>query len=432
MIIHGNSRGNAKQMGLHLLSDENDHIDVLEVRGFVHDDPVGGLQEAYAHSRATKCKKFLYSASFNPPEGVVLSDEQFFDTINRAEKKLGLVGQPRVIVTHEKDGNRKHAHCVWSRIDTEQMKAIPMAFDKDRLNELSRDLFIEHGWDMPQGFRNKQNRDLRNFNLAEWQQAKRHGLDAKQIKARIQHAWTISDDKKSFTSALAHEGFFLSRGDKKNVHVAVDWHGEVYAISRATGEKSKSVKAKLGEPDLLPTVDATKAKIIKEQGLLHTKLQRELSLKHKAQNRPLRAKKRELVQAQRLERKQLNAAQAQRQLYEQQQRQAQYAKGWRGLWSKVTGKYRSQRKRHEQEYKQSLTRDANEKQTLIEKQLVTRQTLQKQLNEVKERQQKESMALHADFVASLHDQTLQVALEREIYEVQRFTPQQHFSPEVRL
>jgi len=40
--------------------------------------------------------------------------------------------------------------------------------------------------------------------------------------------------------------------------------------------------------------------------------------------------------------------------------------------------------------------------------------------------------LHADFVASLHDQTLQVALEQEIYEVQRFTPQQHFTPEVRL
>lgn len=35
-------------------------------------------------------------------------------------------GQPRAVVFHEKE-NRRHCHVVWSRIDTEAMKAIPMS-----------------------------------------------------------------------------------------------------------------------------------------------------------------------------------------------------------------------------------------------------------------------------------------------------------------
>lgn len=399
-------------MGLHLMSNENDHVDTLEVRGFILDDVQGGLQEAYAHSRATKCKKFLYSASFNPPEGVTFTDEQFIETINRAEKKLKLTNQPRVIVTHEKEG-RKHAHCVWSRIDTDKMKAIPMDFDRDRLNELSRDLFIEHGWDMPDGFKDKQPRDLRNFDLAAWQQAARHNLNAKEIKARIQYAWKISDDKTSFANALAHEGFFLARGDKKNVLVAVDWLGEVQAITRATGESTKTVKAKLGEPDKSPTVEATKAIITKEKSELHTRLQRELTLKHKAENQPLRAKKKALVQSQRAVRQQLKLQHEQRQLSEQQQRQAQYQKGLKGLWSFITGRYHKQKQQHEAEYQAGLKRDVAEKQKLVEKQLTIRQTLQAQLDAVKARQQKETMRLNADFVKNARSQELQGELKKE-------------------
>jgi hypothetical protein len=36
--------------------------------------------------------------------------------IERIEERLGLQGQPRAIVIHEKNA-RVHAHCVWSRID---------------------------------------------------------------------------------------------------------------------------------------------------------------------------------------------------------------------------------------------------------------------------------------------------------------------------
>ena len=42
---------------------------------------------------------------------------------------------------------------------------------------------------MPKGFANPKLRDARNFTLDEWQQAKRGGLNARDLKATIQECW---------------------------------------------------------------------------------------------------------------------------------------------------------------------------------------------------------------------------------------------------
>ncbi|MEL6365992.1 MAG: hypothetical protein AAFR11_14245 [Pseudomonadota bacterium] len=68
MILVGNARGGAKDLVLHLMKDENDHVEVHELRGFASDTLMGALNEAYAMSRGTRCRKFLYSLSLNPPE----------------------------------------------------------------------------------------------------------------------------------------------------------------------------------------------------------------------------------------------------------------------------------------------------------------------------------------------------------------------------
>lgn len=384
-------------MAQHLMSNENDHVETLQVRGFIADSVQGGLQEAYAHSRATQCKKFLFSASFSPPEDVVVSDDTFMEAIDRAEKKLGLTNQPRVVVTHSKNG-RVHAHCVWSRIDTQNVKAIKLNYYKRDLNTLAKDLFIEHGWDLPKGFEDTSKRDLRTFNLEEWQQAKRHNLNPKQIKARIQYCWKHSDNKASFKTALEHEGFFLAKGDKKNVHVAVDWHGEVYAITRNTAQKAKDVRARLGKADNLPTVEAIKALMTKEQSALHQRLQKELSTKHQMQSQPLLNQKTELVATQRQARENQQVEHQQRQLSEQQARQASYQKGFKGLWMLVTGRYHKQKQQHEAQYQASLERDKQEKQHLVQRQTKKRQVQQKRLNKLSSHQQKERMQLNRDLM----------------------------------
>ena len=110
-ILVGNQRGGARDMALHLMKQENEHIDVHEIRGFVANSVMGALNEAYALSKATQCKQFMYSLSANPPPNQEVTTADFIDYFDRSEQRLGLQGQPRVIVFHEKQG-RRHAHCV--------------------------------------------------------------------------------------------------------------------------------------------------------------------------------------------------------------------------------------------------------------------------------------------------------------------------------
>ena len=250
MILVGNQRGGAKNLALHLLKEENERVQVHQVRGFASDDLQSAFQESYAMSRATKCKQHLFSLSLNPPHAAELSKQDFEDTIDRAEKQLGLEGQPRAIVFHTKNG-RTHAHAVWSRINVDEMRAVQLSFTRRKMQNLSRDLYHEHGWQMPHGFVRHEARDPRNFTLAEWQQCKRAGRDPKKTKEIFQDAWAISDSKAAFANAIQAHGFVLARGDRRG-HIAVDHNGEAYAVSRYTGVKARQVRDRLGPPDGLP------------------------------------------------------------------------------------------------------------------------------------------------------------------------------------
>ena len=95
MILKGNQRAGAKQLAAHLLKAENEHIEVHELRGFISEDLKEALNEAYAVSRGTRCRQFLFSLSLNPPEQAKVSDRDFKRAIKEIEDKLGLAGQPR-------------------------------------------------------------------------------------------------------------------------------------------------------------------------------------------------------------------------------------------------------------------------------------------------------------------------------------------------
>lgn len=52
MILKGNQRAGGRQMALHLLNGEqNEHVNVKEVRGFITSDVLGALNEAHALPR---------------------------------------------------------------------------------------------------------------------------------------------------------------------------------------------------------------------------------------------------------------------------------------------------------------------------------------------------------------------------------------------
>ena len=231
MILKASPRSGAKQLGTHLLrTDENEHVELHEISGFVSETLHGAMNEAYALSKGTKCKQFLFSVSLSPPAHESVRVEVFKKAINEIEERLGLKGQPRIVVFHEKEG-RRHAHAVWSRIDADTMTAKHLPFFKNKLNELAKQLYLENGWAMPKGFENPKLRDPTSFTLKEWQQAKRVGLDPRELKAAVQDCWKRSDGATAFSNALEERGLYLARGDRRG-HVVLTLDGEAFALSR--------------------------------------------------------------------------------------------------------------------------------------------------------------------------------------------------------
>lgn len=395
MILKGNQRAGASQMGFHLLrADENDHVEVHEIRGFVSRNVVDALREAYAVSRGTKCTQFMFSLSLNPPQNEHVPVAAFEDAINEAEVRLGLAGQPRVVVFHEKEG-RRHAHCVWSRVRASTMTAINMAHTKLKLRELSRRLFIEHDWKMPLGLVKSEERNPLNFSREEWQQAKRINRDPKVIKQIFQDCWAISDSLKAFRQAMEARGYYLALGDRRG-HVAVDWTGEIYAIARWTGVRTKEVSAKLGDPADLPKVEQVRKEIANRLAIKRAAFAKEAKSEFDDARTNLMNNKRDLVGRQRRERAVLREKQAERWARESRMRAERFRKGLKGLWDRFTGRHVQARRQNEVEVRQAHLRDQAERQQQIERQLDERRALQNQIKAHRARLDRELARLQED------------------------------------
>lgn len=388
MILKASQRAGGKQLATHLLRvDENDHVEVHQLRGFAADDLTGALREAYAVSRGTKCTQYLFSVSLSPPQNEKVSIPTFEAAIDELEKRLGLIGQPRAIVFHEKNG-RRHAHCVWSRIRADDMRAVNMAHYKLKLRDLSRELYIEHGWKMPLGLVNSEERNPLNFSREEWFKAKRAKQDPAEIKAVFQDSWAISDSKAAFAQALEARGYHLARGDRR-AFVAVDFFGEIYSISRWSGIRKKDLEKRLGDPDSFPSV-------VEVQNTLKAKIDAKLAcFQHDARGEfesarlGLHAQKRKLVTWQRDERAMLRDLQAARAAAEAQTRYQRFRRGLKGIWDRLTGKHSEIVRQNEADYLASERRDIAERQALIDRQLAERRELQRQLADHEKRLQSE-------------------------------------------
>lgn len=368
MILKANQRAGGKQLAAHLLNArDNDHVTVHELRGFVAGDLAGALNEAYAVSRGTRCRQFLFSLSLSPPETEDVPIDVFERAIADIETKMMLAGQPRAIVFHEKHG-RRHAHCVWSRIDTDSMTAINLPHFKLKLRDISRALFLENDWQMPRGLMNSEERDPFTFDLAEWQQALRAKRDPRATKELFQECWAVSGDLTSFQSALKARGFYLAKGDRRGF-VAIDWRGEVYSLSRWTGRKNKELQAKLGKSDQLPSVALVKAEIDHQAQakteLLLDEIKSELDRRRSA----FEQERRNLIAGQRRERAKLKQAQEQRAIAEKRERQSRLPTGLKALWLRLTGQYSVVKKALEDEARKSRARNVSEREALLRQQI---------------------------------------------------------------
>lgn len=383
MILKASQRGGAGQLARHLLrTDDNEHVTLHEVRGFVSEDLTEALKEAQAIAKGTRCKQFLFSVSLNPPESENVKTEIFENAIDRIEEKTGLAGQPRIVVFHEKEG-RRHAHCVWSRIDAETMTARNLSHFKLKLQDISRELYLEHDWQMPRGLMNSPERDPRNFSLAEWQQAKRMGEDARDLKSLMQECWAVSDSKAAFVQALEQRGLILAQGDRRG-HVAITHEGEVLAVARYTGKKTKEITARLGDPKELPNVEEAKARHASEMAQTFQRHRAEAEEQKRRDLKPLDEHRAAMAHQQREERARLEGKQQERWGAETRERAVRLQSGMKGLWQRISGECARIREQNEFEAYAAFQRDRQQREALIFAQMRERRELQGQIKAVRE------------------------------------------------
>ncbi len=392
MILKGSQRAGASNLSNHLMNDrDNDHVSLLELRGFISSDLHGALTETYAISRATQCKQFMFSLSLNPPKDHSATEEDFLNAADQAELKLGLQGQPRAIVVHEKEG-RRHAHVVWSRIDTDAMKAINLPFFKRKLNDLSRDLYLDHGWQLPEGLQMNGGKSPLNFTLQEWQQAKRQGIDPREIKQVLQDCYHRSDSLKGFQNSLEDRGYFLAKGDRRGF-VALDVEGNIYSLSKWSGVKVKDLKAKLGSPEQLQSVTEAQSHIKARLTDQMKDFIKQVKAGHARDFEPLKSELKDMVTDHCKERDQLQTKQDERWQEEVKTRSERLNKGVRGLFDWISGKGKETKVHNEQEAYQCLLRDREQRNDLINAQMKERKSLQHRFDKLRQKQKQDRAEL---------------------------------------
>jgi hypothetical protein len=266
VIIKGGSRRRGAQLAAHLLrTDQNEKVELREVRGTVATDLLGALDEIEATASGTRCRKPFYHASISPQPDRPLTARQWSHAIDTLERALGLKGQPRVVVAHVK-GKRQHVHVVWSRIDLERGRAIADSWNFRVHEAVARDLESEFGHDAVRGaFTGRevqQSRPRRTPRLYELRQEERSGVHLSDVETEITALWRCTSRGDEFRAKLHDAGYILARGDRRTF-VVVDSAGGVHALARRIeGVRTRDIHARFSETAVSELPSVTDARTI--------------------------------------------------------------------------------------------------------------------------------------------------------------------------
>jgi hypothetical protein len=401
VILKGNQRGGGRALAAHLTNTtDNDHVELHELRGFASTDLAGAFLEIEAAAKGTQCQQPFFSVSLNPPPSYPASFDQYDMAADAIEAKYpALAKQPRAIVFHEKEG-RRHAHAVWSRIDTERGRAIPLPHSRLKLRDASRSLYAALGLEAPAGILDRKKADPLNYDPPTWQQAKRLGEDPRDLKAIIRQAWAVSDNRASFERALEHNALYLARGDRRGF-VVVHHSGEAMSLTRYVGLKKGDVESRIGTPAELQTIDQVRGVLRARMTATVDKRLDDLKQRHAREMRPLRDRVGAMKQAHQAERRTLKTAQAVRQQAEELTRANRLRTGVMGLWDRLSGKRGKVSERNAREAQAGRHRDRDERQAQIDRQRTERGALQADIVKMRGRHQHDRQFQRAELAVML-------------------------------
>ncbi|SNS32226.1 Relaxase/Mobilisation nuclease domain-containing protein [Sphingomonas laterariae] len=267
MIIKGKSRAGPSQLAHHLgRADTNERVEILQL------DSAGTTAEAFrdwqTYTLATKGKLGLYHANIDPDTKYEMTPQQWARAVEILEEELGLQGQPRAVVMHEKNG-REHIHVVWARADMDTMTLRSDSQNYQAHERASLRMEQEFGHEHVPGKHAKRDRDVQpEFPSAdarhdEWQQAERGGIDHRERKAQVTTLYEASDTGPAFKAALEDAGYVLARGDRRDF-VILDTDAKAHSLGRQLpGVKAAELRAFMVDIDSesLPSVKEARAAI---------------------------------------------------------------------------------------------------------------------------------------------------------------------------
>lgn len=264
MIIKGGSRAAPRQLARHLQrGDTNERVEIIELQSPAP-DLTETLRDWQTLAEGTRGTKGLYHVNIDPAEGYKMTPEQWQRSVDVLENELGLTGQPRAVVLHEKNG-REHIHVVWQRTDIDTMTLLSDSQNYAAHERASMALEKEFGHELVPGKHAK--RDMEQpapkaeITHDEWQQADRTGIDPRDLKEMITRLHRQSDSAEAFKTALEDHGFILAKGDRRD-YVLVDEQGEVHSLARQIkGVTAKDLRAFMTgiDPQEIPSVEQAKA-----------------------------------------------------------------------------------------------------------------------------------------------------------------------------
>jgi hypothetical protein len=264
MIVSGGSRSNWRFFSKHLMkSEENERVQIVEMRGLAADDIREAFREMDALASGTRCKNFFYHANINPRANEMLTPEQWEQAIDTLEAELGLTDHSRFVVEHEKDG-RTHRHVVWSRIDPEKMTAVSDSNNYAAHERAARQLEQAFGHEAVLGAHDREpDRERPDRRPDNWETFRGHesGIDPQILKAELTELWHQADSGKAFVAALEERGYILAKGDRRDFCV-IDQAGDAHSLARRIdGAKAKDIRERLAdiEREALPNVEQASA-----------------------------------------------------------------------------------------------------------------------------------------------------------------------------
>jgi hypothetical protein len=260
MIIKGGSRKNGRFFARHLANaKDNERVQFVEFRGFAQEDIGSAFRAMETVARGTRCKNYFYHADLNPREGERLTEDQWTAAVDTLERNLGLTGQPRFVVEHEKEG-RVHRHVVWQRVDVDTMTARPdsltYAKHEAAARQIEQDCELEpvHSVLVKDREGPRPQRRAKDF---EGFRGSQTGLTPDEVRTQVTELWHGSDSGGAFRAALEAKGYLLCRGDRRDFCI-IDPAGDEHSLGRRiSGVKAAELRdfMKDIDRDALPSVE---------------------------------------------------------------------------------------------------------------------------------------------------------------------------------